>query len=490
MFNLKTIVNNLWRDAIMWGLPELARYKVLTHPTCQTAFWSWKDNPRPGEHKIYIGEKSIENCTKKDADEIYIQSLLYHELAHSKWTDKDIKYISQWCKDNKVPFNLFNLFEDARIESLFRATYSRLFRWSEYEKGIKNSELKPTSALFKLIQAENRKVRFPATFVEGKRVRDYYERIIACEETLDLQPILLEWIDEFPPEESDADNSSSDSSSDPLAGEPDIIETEEQEARLDEESEEVFDSECFDTGNHERTPEDEESYPIAEFSVGEISRKGADGVIAEEYERYIPIVEKLFQDKKGYVNTSNPSKRLNRRGLIGVSESLYRKKEVQRSAKRNVNVVIDCSGSMGGDPIANARAFVKLLNELARKGKIEGHVILTSVKYGIGNTETRKLPVTDEFISGIPANGGAENIAGTINLVKPLLKKADYNFFVTDGCITDDPVNKAKLRKEGIYTFGLYVGDFKLSRLAKWFDRFIVRDSLEGLINEMLRKVK
>lgn len=491
MLDFKNIVNELWREVLIMGLPEEKRYKVLTHPSHPTACWAWREEPKPGEHKIWIGERSVDLCTKKPADKIYIQSLLLHEIAHSKLTVKDIKAVAKWCKDNKIPFSLFNLFEDARIEHIFRVTYSRNFLWAEYEKPIKNKDLNPTSALFKFIQRENRRVRFPATFKEGERVRCYYERIIACESTYDLMPILLEWIEEFPPENSGGKGSSKkDDSSDPVElGELDIVVTEEQEAAMDADATEII-FYCFDTGDQEVVSQETESTLLTDFTTGEISVPGGQGRITEGFERYIPLAEKLFKDKKGYVNTASPSKRLNRKSLIGASDKLYRKKTVKRSAKRNVNVVVDCSGSMGGNPIANARAFVTILNQLALQGKVEGHLVLTSIEDDTGLTETHRLPVSEEFISGIPANGEGENIAGTVELIKPLLRKADYNFFVTDGEITDSPLNKVQLRREGIYTFGLYVGDFEASRLSRWFDRFIVRDSLEGLLNEMLRKVK
>lgn len=50
----------------------------------------------------------------------YLRAVHNHEVAHALYTSRDFKDINDRCKTEKVPFRDMNLFEDARIESLFR----------------------------------------------------------------------------------------------------------------------------------------------------------------------------------------------------------------------------------------------------------------------------------------------------------------------------------------------------------------------------------
>lgn len=473
MFDLRTALKNVWRDALLLGIPKREKYLVSLHPSIPTACWRWTNDPRPGEHKIFIGEKAMLQANKKDADVVYVQSLLFHELAHSLWTDKDIDSIASWCRDNDAPFELFNLFEDARIEAFFRRRYNRKFRWSEYEKPLKKAQLTPQRVLFRLIQSERVGVSFHKDITYAAKVKDYFRRIIRCYYTADLKPILLDWIKEFPPAKEPPAMS-------------DIIQTDADAETMQGDSEEM---EVFE-GSGVPFPAPANSYTISDLSRGSIVWNAGIGAITQGYERYIPVIAKIFQDRKGYRSSESPSKRLNTRALSGLSDKLYRKKTLVKQARRTVNLIIDCSGSMSGTPIMNARALAMILNRLVQQGKAEGHLILTSAYRRSGVTETLKLPVAEEVIKGIPANGEAENISGTIQLTKPVLRKADYNFFFTDGNITDEPLDKASLRREGIYTYGLYIGKESDARLEQWFDRSITRGSLESLINELLRRIK
>jgi hypothetical protein len=72
-----------------------------------------------------------------------------------------------------------------------------------------------------------------------------------------------------------------------------------------------------------------------------------------------------------------------------------------------------------------------------------------------------------------------------------VLKKADFNFCITDGHITDMPIQKKYYNAKGIETIGVYVGDQKYSEnLLKWFDKSVLRGSLNDLANEMVVKLK
>ena len=50
----------------------------------------------------------------------FVKSVHNHEVAHALYTSRDFKGVNQMCKDNDLSFMDFNLFEDARIEGIFR----------------------------------------------------------------------------------------------------------------------------------------------------------------------------------------------------------------------------------------------------------------------------------------------------------------------------------------------------------------------------------
>lgn len=50
----------------------------------------------------------------------FVKSVHNHEVAHALYTSRDFKRVNQMCKDNDLSFSDFNLFEDARIEGIFR----------------------------------------------------------------------------------------------------------------------------------------------------------------------------------------------------------------------------------------------------------------------------------------------------------------------------------------------------------------------------------
>ena len=110
--------------------PEV--YEIYVKPNFNSASWRFHND----KHQIVIGENIFHNATNIIdfvGEERYLNSYLYHELAHSVWTEKDIKFINDELFIAGVPFALFNLFEDARIEEKMRLHIRKPFNWARYE---------------------------------------------------------------------------------------------------------------------------------------------------------------------------------------------------------------------------------------------------------------------------------------------------------------------------------------------------------------------
>jgi hypothetical protein len=140
---------------------------------------------------------------------------------------------------------------------------------------------------------------------------------------------------------------------------------------------------------------------------------------------------------------------------------------------------------MEGKPIEHARTLAYMLSCFARKGVVDGNIILTGAEERSHQTMTLKLPLSDEEISHIYAYGDAEGIAGTVNLTKKLLKHADYNFCFTDGNISDNPLSNTK----GLNLLGMYVGRDGYDTLSKWFELYLSRETLEDLVQKLIIKL-
>lgn len=118
--NIKSLLNQTKLDAFMMGFLPSERVNIEISADVETACWSFIP-----PHRIVVGnEKNHSNRSDN-----FIQSLLWHELSHAKWTERDFEKKNRVLIDKRVPFKLYNLFEDARIEHLFREETGKKFNW-------------------------------------------------------------------------------------------------------------------------------------------------------------------------------------------------------------------------------------------------------------------------------------------------------------------------------------------------------------------------
>lgn len=496
MINIKQIIKSEHLDMLVDGTIPKEPLHIGIKKNFETACWSY--NLKAQKHSIYIGDKALDKVTKKGklGIEYYLGSLLHHEMSHALNTHRDIGEISKWCNKNKVPFSLFNFFEDARIEYLWRVDTDRDFNWTQYEDLPEvDEDSNATTLIFVYIQKEG---RFVSPLPKLKRVREYYDKILDCPTSTDLYPILLEWIEEFPETQDDLDQLSEDGflgdSSNPLSS-GDLSTTAEMQCsseaseKMDEDVEDVIGKSPYneENSNVELVEElTEVDYDFTSGNTYNIFDENYDGYYnKKQAEKLMPLMQRIFKGKKRKISQSNPSNRLNVRSFTQKRfDKLYKKKMSISKGKKTINLIIDCSGSMCGDPITDARTFCYMINEFAKKGFVQGHLILTGADCSTHQTMTFKFPLKDEDIGHIIADGSAEGLAGTISKTKKLMKKADWNFCITDGNITDNAIDS-----KGLHLFGMYVGDSDYCNLSKWFEHYLARNTLEELIQKLIIKL-
>lgn len=490
MLDLKQIIKDEHIAMLVNGhMPEEPLH-ISIKKNFDTACWSF--NEKTNKHSIYVGDKILEKVSKtgKLGIEYYAASYQHHEMSHALHTLRDMKLINEWLKKEKIPFSLFNLFEDARIEYLWRVRTDRMFKWADYEELPEVSEdSNATNLMFVYIQKEG---KYRSDIEKMQRVREYYSEILDCTETIELFPILKRWMEEFPETKEDLEQLEKDgflSTEGDLSTSVKLQSSEKAAEEMDKDSEDVVGKSPYKDEDNKVELVEELTEIEYDYST-KYHNKIYDESNSFEFDRskakkLIPLMQKIFKEKKKKFNQSNATNRINGKNFLnGRFDKLYKKKVVETKDKKKINLIIDCSGSMSGSPIQNARTFCYIINEFAKKGYLEGHLILTGGDSSMHQTMSMKFPMNSNDIEHIIANSGAECLKGTIDMTKKLIKDSDWTFVFTDGNITDNEINT-----KGLPLFGIYVGEPESCNLSKWFGKYLARQSLDELIQVLINKL-
>ncbi|MCC5612240.1 VWA domain-containing protein [Nostoc sp. CHAB 5834] len=469
----------LYEDA----LPEKRIIKLKKH--FSTACWAFVP-----PHRIYLGTDILQNPsvkTKMTDDEVseYLGNYFHHELAHAYFTVRNMKLINNALTSIKAPFRLFNLFEDAVIEERYRDKFNYRFNWTKYEN-VAVAESSPEAIMFALIQYEGRFTELKHDMSLSKadkaekilnEVYPYYCEIIKVKQSLALMPIIERWLRKFGAHPQEA-NKFSDLMLGFFAGNGNAL------AEFDEDS--------IDLAGHKESPKE----ALEEASTGNDTPASSNGSVLSDDASEVDIsrafkvanrLSLMFRDKNRKVMTEVPQKRISIKHFV-LGQAHFKKPKKDTGGKKNIFLVFDCSGSMAGFHADEGKLLVCALSQLAKQGHITGHIALSSVQKNSSVWETYALPLSLDVIEKIKGRFSGEGIAGTIKDNMKFAKAADYVFVYTDGHITDAPINKASLHAKGIYTLGLYVGDSAgyQENLLKHFDKAIIRDTVESLVEGIL----
>ncbi len=506
-FDIEAAVRDEVLAGILAGRDVDEELSIRIKPGFNTGCWTWVP-----PHRIYIGNGIFDNPQVRAelTDEQlgrYTGAYVRHEQGHAQFTVRDLAAVQKLLTAESLPFGLWNLFEDARMEAHYRRKHEIRFEWLEFErsdfepKQVSSLPALAQAMLFALIQSEgeftvesleahasaasctvcrdekrgvDRSCASVATSVLG-----YYTEMCALGGTIgEMRPLLRRWVDEFglpPPDGGSGAGGGGDLElSMMLQADPAALET--------------FDQDTKDLGGKEitggrKTPDELIDLPEGGtmdllLGTGSSLDPGRVSAIAQH-------LRKLFQDRTRVTYSDDPAKRISARHCA-TERSPYRHRTVTGAARRRFELVVDLSGSMRGPPIDEGRVLIGALSRLAREGKIEGHVIL-AVGHGRYHWQRFRLPMSLETIGKIEPFGGAEGLEYALRSNIEVLRGADFVCVYTDGCITDRPIQKDWLHQRGVHTTGLYVGDEGyLSELLKYFDRALIRADIEALAGAML----
>ncbi|MNR71590.1 hypothetical protein D3C71_22210 [compost metagenome] len=521
----KDAIDQAVMDSLFSPVSLNERHDVKLKPQFETACWAHLP-----PHRIYIGLDLFEKEQVKlglttQLQQKYIHNHYHHELAHALYTIRDLKEPKAALAVMRAPFSLWNLFEDAYIEDRYRREAEYRFEWRTMEDV--GFSARPESLLFGLIQAEgdvklvqddlnawryepakaggvpDGPVALDSTgWRKSANVKDalltwmpkvvkFYERTIKVTGSMQLMPIIKAWIDEFglppsPPPGGPGSGGAGTSDlelAEQLAGDPAALEEFEQGTK------DVSDKREKGKGGKELAdPSNTADKPISK--KGEVLQGRSEPLDTERIGRLAARFRKFFEEVSRRVSTLTPQRRISARHFA-IGRAPYRKEVLQGRGKKNIVVVVDCSGSMSGTHMEEGLLLVAALSELARAGAVSGHVIFSGVDGGPIH-ETYALPMKNETISRADACFGGEGLEPAIRCNIELCRKADYVFVYTDANITDTGINKAVLHAQGIFTWGLYAGSNKgyLDKMLKYFDKAILRDNADELVDAMLAQNK
>jgi len=460
-------VSSLTTDLILGADNPGEPFTVLMKPNFDTACWSFLP-----PHRVYIGENCLSRAKAGltfEQLERYLDSFFRHEISHLRWTERNLIKVNQVLKKESIPFSLFNLFEDARVEHKERDRSAKLFNWSEFELievPVPGQESRPITELFLLIQLENtqRELRQPD-------VVTFYDRAINASTSLALVPIIKEWMVQFGADVPPARFAEELQTSFKLQSNANALED-------------------FDQGTSTPGKPKKPAGPIIpskETGPTEFLDSELHDVDFARAERLAKKFLGLFGSRSVTTRSEEPSSRISSRHLE-LGRPFYKRKSLITSVAKKLCLIIDCSGSMEDQPIEDAVVLAWALSFLASLGKIKGCLILSAMDGRRAISEVFEFPLTKDMVQRIHAFGSGEGLNAAILDNHAKLADADMVFVKTDAEIGDEPVNKALVRKKGITVCGLYSGGVgNAEKMAEHFTQFFIRDSLESLIDALLK---
>lgn len=197
---------------------------------------------------------------------------------------------------------------------------------------------------------------------------------------------------------------------------------------------------------------------------------------------------KAFQGVGGQEKLVTPTKRMSSKDIASDRDKCYIRKTGTKGKHIKMNLLIDMSGSMSGNPVKNAVRLVYLFNQLAKKEYVTMSVLYSTTSSNFKIT----LPISDAEVLSLCQVQSAEGLAKTIHAHADTIRGVN-TICITDGDIVDEPIDKMFWAKHRSISTGVYVNpsvkDYReySGKLNKWFNHSVVRKSLDELIEWLIR---
>lgn len=513
------------------------KISIQLKPKFHTACWSFAK----GVHQIFLGldifkGASTKKLTSREDGLRYLQLYLDHEMGHALNTFEDIRtgrvpspkgvrdpvpYAMQAMQDAllriECSFSTWNLFEDSRIEELQRSKNKLSMNWSSCEELKASAKETPGRLFFLLIQLEGAIDKVESTlslYMDDaldkllNRVYYYYKSALLAAQTEDLLPLLEKWVREFPQYKSTAppglgQGAGAGGPGSPGAGNAEGLQDLALSFHLSQNPAALvqFEDDCIDESDLGEGPDGEMPEELTGLKPDMKTRsfKGinflstpagpAETVDGGRVQKVLNKFARFRQDSKVRRFSDAPSKRVNMvRDLL--DRPMYMSIVPEQKAEISAVIFLDCSGSMQRKPMLEAKTLIAALSALAVSGRMKGHLILTCATSSSTAYHRLKFPVSAEELKNIRHQNGGEGLEAAMMAPENLrlMSEAKRIYAITDGNLTDAPLNKAKLHARGIFTTAIYVGNHgDTEQLETYFDRYFVRDSIEEVVEVLIQ---
>jgi hypothetical protein len=173
------------------------------------------------------------------------------------------------------------------------------------------------------------------------------------------------------------------------------------------------------------------------------------------------------------------------------SVGIFDRKNTSEKGKPKIALIVDCSGSMGGDPIKGAAHMCAILSKLDQADAIDARIFCTGASKGKGGGFRVPLPQPDFVWEYLAAYHGHEFLSQTFTKFRQEIVDCDLVACYTDADICDKRLNPSLWRSRGTSCVGLYCGDVgQVDVMNRYFDFSIARETPSALFHEYLRLVR
>lgn len=466
--------------------------RVQVKSGLETACWAYV--PGAG-HRIFIGDGVLEKALPSlSADRLreYVALFVHHERAHAMLTERCSAKTAAMLATHAVPFPLYNLVEDARIEYAYSRAGAFSFNWSEYEaiSGLPHDQgpvslgCVVSSMFFNLIQccgdAPFVQSLYPG--VDGRAFNDalgFYTAATLAKNSAGAIAVAADILAKYPDANPKGSRCSLELGAS-LQG-PDGLALLEQ-----------FERDAIDTKPARGSGVQPGAGGSVGFAGAQLLSDGAQRHLNHTVISQLAThLHKLSVRKRPLRGTSDsPAARVSvRHALRGQARWISPEPEKLPARVRTLFVAIDVSGSMEGSPLDAASYLVAALSEAARRGLVRGDVVLSTT----GDTtdgclwQHKPLPWTIEEAQRIESHS-AEGLEATLRQHEALVMRADAVLVITDGNIAGARIPHARYRRLGKTVIGAYVNDHHADMeevaegMGQHFSRVLIRNSVQSLV--------
>jgi len=220
--DIKKVMRVTYNKWLLNGYTNGMSYLLKIKTNFETAAWTTEVKNGTKVNIIIIGDKAMEMSNEIGNKKRMLENLLYHEFGHSKFTTDRFEVIDKELKKIYAKFELFNLFEDFRMENKVRELTSYRFNWFDYINpdfmgvghhqpeslllALKNAEhllseenveLVKNAYIKAYIENNTEKSELEAEEIFDKVLKYFAPKILEAQTALHLIPVMKEWLDEF-----------------------------------------------------------------------------------------------------------------------------------------------------------------------------------------------------------------------------------------------------------------------------------------------------